>query len=160
MLSVWTAPGQTKDILDTGECKILGAVLQANLTWTKHLEKNKGALFPSLRKQLGALQHQGRKIPPQCRKTLVVGLIHSRLIYLIPLWGSVQNNLLRKAQTILNKAARWTSGLSRRTRTDTLMRVNDWLNVREMIFYHGVIQIFEDDKQWETKTPSKETRTN
>ena len=110
MLTLWTAPGQTKDILDTGECKILGAVLQSNITWTRHLEKTKGALFPSLRRLLGALQHQGNKIPFSCRRTLAAGLIHSRLIYLLPLWGSVSNNMLRKAQTILNKAARWTSG--------------------------------------------------
>ena len=33
--------------------------------------------------------------------------------------------------------------MGRRTRTDTLMKTNDWLNVREMIFYHGAIQIWK-----------------
>ena len=116
-ITVETAPGQMNYIKDTGECKILRAVLQANITWTQHLEKGKRALFPSLMKQIGALQHLGRKILPDCRKLLAAGLIHSRLQYLMPLWGSVQNNMIRKAQSILNKAARWTSGLGRRTRT-------------------------------------------
>ena len=58
----------------------------------------------------------------------------------MPLWGcAAQNNLIRKAQSILNTAARWTSGLPRRTRTQTLMDTNNWLNIREMIRYHGLV---------------------
>ena len=109
--------GEVKEIRDKGTCKFLGAILQSNITWNKHLENEKNALFPSLRKQLGALIHMGRKIPPMCRRLLAVGLIHSRISYLLPLWASSQNTLMRKAQVILNKAARWTSGLPRRTIT-------------------------------------------
>ena len=106
--------------------------------------QRKNALFPSLRRQLGALKFLGKKIPLESRKLLATGLIHSRLMYLMPLWGSAaQNNLMRKAQSILNTAARWTSGLPRRTRTQTLMDSNNWLNIREMVQYHRLVLIWK-----------------
>ena len=109
-----TSPTDTRDIIDKGYCKILGAILQANLSWAEQLEKGKRALLPTLRRNLGALQHLGKKIPLGCRKIMATGLIMSRLIYLMPLWGSSTDNYLRKAQIVWNKTARWTTGLRRR----------------------------------------------
>ena len=57
---------------------------------------------------------------------------------MLPLWGT-QNNMVRRAQAILNKAGRWTTGLSRRTKTLDLMSANDWLTVREMTSLHSLV---------------------
>ena len=53
------------------------------------------------------------------------------------------DNQLRKAQTIWNKAARWTTGLSRRTRTTKLMAQNNWLGIKEMTRYHGAVLMWK-----------------
>ena len=137
-LNVRTSTTTYKEIKDKGHCKILGAQLQANLTWNIHLEKGDKALFPAIRKTLGAIQYLGRKIPRCHRKPIIAGLIQSRLMYLLPLWGA-QDNMLRKAQIIWNKAARWITGQSRRTRTVELMEANNWMSIREMVRYHGAI---------------------
>ena len=140
---VQTGPGTQKEITDKGRCKILGATLQANITWNLHLDKEKNSLFPTLRKLLGSLKHQGKKIPKKCRKVLATGLIHSKLSYLLPLWGGSQGNLTRKAQGILNKAARWATGLPRKTRTTVLMRETNWLSIREMTYQHGAVLMWK-----------------
>ena len=77
------------------------------MTWMSHLETGDKALLPTIRKHLGALMHLGRKVPRECRKTLANGLIVSRLQYLISIWGSTSANHVKKAQTLLNKTARW-----------------------------------------------------
>ena len=155
MITVRTGPNTVKEITDKGTCKILGAKIQANINWTEHLEKSKGALFPSLRQTLGALQHQGRRIPRKVRKLLVAGLIQSRLTYLLPIWGATQNNTMRKAQTILNKAGRWTTGLPRSTRTEDLMKANDWLSIREMTNYHSLVLMWKTVHRKRPKTMHK-----
>ena len=67
----------------------------------------------------------------------------SRLVYLMPMWGSSTRNYIRKAQTLWNKTARWTSGLRRRTRTTKLMKYNDWLSVQEMITLHTTVLMWK-----------------
>ena len=39
--------GQNKMIRDTGECKILGATLQSNITWSIHLDRGKMHCSPA-----------------------------------------------------------------------------------------------------------------
>ena len=135
--------GTWKEIEDKGTCKILGATLQANMTWAQHLEKGKKALLPTVNKQLGALKHLGRKIPPKCRKVLASGLIISRLSYLVSLLGSTTCNYLRKAQAALNKVARWMAGLERRTKVSELMRKSGLHSIREMIKYHSLMLMWK-----------------
>ena len=53
--------------------------------------------------------------------------------YLMPLWGGVTNKYLRKAQVIINTAARWVTGLTRRTKTTELMKAVGWFTVTEQV---------------------------
>ena len=97
------------------------------------MEKDKKAHLPSVRRQLGALQYLGNNIPMSCRKVLVTGLIQSRLNYLMPLWGSLTENHIIKLQTVWNKAARWATGLRKKTKISKLMKESRWLSIREII---------------------------
>ena len=86
-LTVLLDTGEQKTITDKTTTRILGANIQANALWNSHLETGTRALFPQIRKLLGMLRHLGPKIPKRCRNNLSKGLIHSRLAYLMPLWG-------------------------------------------------------------------------
>ena len=96
-LTVETDPGVYKDIRDKTTTRILGANVQANGLWNSHLETGPKALFPQVRKLLGMLRHLGPKIPIRCRNNLSKGLIHSRLSYLMPLWGGASTALIKKS---------------------------------------------------------------
>ena len=132
-LTVELEPGVYKDIRDKTTTRILGANIQANGLWNSHLETGPRALFPQVRKLLGMLRHLGPKIPTRCRNNLSKGLIHSRLSYLMPLWGGASIALIKKAQVLLNIAARWTSGQPKKTKIKVLMKTVGWLDIGEQI---------------------------
>ena len=95
-LIVEEEPGKLKTITDKGMCRVLGVNLQGNMTWMIHLESGEKALLPHVRKLLGALVHQGKKIPRNCRKTLATGLIVSQLQYTISIWGATMETRCRE----------------------------------------------------------------
>ena len=53
--------------------------------------------------------------------------------YLMPLWGGAPESLIKKAQVIQNAAARWSTGLGRRTRVTRLLDKTGWLSMEEQI---------------------------
>ena len=132
-LLVDTDTGTQKLIQDKTSTRILGSNVQSNILWNSHLEEGPKALFPQVRKLLGQLKHCGKLIPKESRTNLARGLILGRLSYLLPLWGSTSSTNLRRAQIIVNNAARWASGLGRRTRISTLMKAVDWMTVKELV---------------------------
>ena len=103
------------------------------MLWTSHLESGGKSLFPQVRRLLGRLRHLGKLIPMDCRNNLAKGLIHSRLSYIMPLWGGATESHLKRAQVILNIAARWVTGLGRKTKISKLMKRAGWLTIKEQI---------------------------
>ena len=67
------------------------------------------------------------------RKNLAQGLILSHLTYLLPLWEGASQSLVNKVQIVLNVAARWATGLGKRTRVHDLMQAAGWLSIKEQI---------------------------
>ena len=90
-------------------------------------------MLPRIRKQMGYLKHIGKMIPLASRNNLAKGLIQSRLSYLMLLWGGASQILIDRAQVILNKAARWATGLDRRTKISQLMETAGWFSIKEQI---------------------------
>ena len=48
------------------------------------------------------------------------------------MWGGTTRNLRRRAQTVLNTAARWVTKLPQKTRKSSLMEAAGWFNIEEM----------------------------
>ena len=142
-LVVETGQGTRKEIVDTGHLRILGANLMANMTWASHLETGSKALLPGIRRQLGAFQHLGRKLPRSCRKILAATMIMSRIMYLMPVWGGTTDNYVRKVQVLQNKTARWVTGLQKKTRIKDLLVACGWFSVRELIDIHTTLVIWK-----------------
>ena len=132
-LQVTDLEGRQKLVEDKIYTRILGANIQSNLGWLMHLEGGAKAVLPAARKQLGLLKHQGSLIPISSRLNLARSLILSKLTYMMPVWGGAKASHIRKAQVVMNAAARWATGLPRRTRVSTLMRRAGWLSVHEQI---------------------------
>ena len=131
-LQVEKEPGVWKHIKNAEYTRILGANLQGNL-WSSHLETGERALFPQVRRQIGLLRHKGKLIPLSSRNNLARGLILSKLNYLMPIWGGATKKYIRKAQVLVNNAARWVTGVTRKTKTRILMKTVGWFTVEEQI---------------------------
>ena len=136
-------PGEMVKITDSKDFRLLGSNLQPNISWKAHLETGSKAVLPAIRKQIGALKQLGAQIPKQSRKAIAEGLIQSKFNYLIAQWGGATKNLMKAAQRLQNKAARWVTCSSRRTRTRKLLKDTGWLSILEMTKYHTLVQLWK-----------------
>ena len=86
IMTIVTQDGQ-KTVSNTKHGRILGLNLEEDLGWRSQLETGPKPLLPCLRKRVGQLRHIGRQIPKQGRLILANGLIVSKIIYMIQVWG-------------------------------------------------------------------------
>ena len=86
VLEVQTMDG-VKQIHNKICTRLLGINLHQDLSWRAHFELGIKSLLPDLRKRLGALVHIRKSIPIKGRLMLVNGLLMSKIIYMIPVWG-------------------------------------------------------------------------
>ena len=151
--------GQQEEVISTTkECFLLGGTLQYNLSWQAQIETGEHAILPQIRSKLGALKYCCRNLPISSKKLLVTGLIISKLIYLLPVYGGTCKKYLDKLQVIQNNAARFVTGHGRRTSKSILMRANDWLdistsviqmwriiNLKTPLYLYNKLRILEDN---------------
>ena len=77
------------------------------------------------------------------------GVVMSKLVYLITLWGGAQQYLLNAVQVQQLAAARAGFGCWRWSRRKLLDKMG-WLSVRQLVFYHSVLQVH---KTLKTRVP-------
>ena len=79
------------------------------------------------------------------------GVIMSKLVYLITLWGGAEQYLIRAVQVQQLAAARAVCGVGCwRWSKGRLLSKMGWLSVKQLIFYHTVLQVH---KTLKTKKP-------
>ena len=123
-LSIMTSENTLKIINTKDSCRLLGANLNADMNWKHHLELGEKPVLPGVRAQIGILKHISKFMPKKTRLLLANGLIISKILYLIPMWGGLPVTETRKIQVLLNKTARFVTGLSRKNEdTDSNVRV-------------------------------------
>ena len=61
----------------------------------------------------------------------------------MPLWGGASQTMINRAQIVLNVAARWVTGLGKRTRVKDLMIAAGWLSIMEQIRTTTAISIWK-----------------
>ena len=141
-LNVQTPEGM-KTIKSNVSERLLGINLQNDTSWKSHLQTGDKPLMSALRKRLGALKHLGTQVPKNGRKLLATGLIISKLIYMIPVWGGAPITYIRKLQRIVNNSARYILNGARRWKTDRLMTEVNWLRVDEMMEFHSLLTLWK-----------------
>ena len=67
----------------------------------------------------------------------------SRLVYVIQLYGSASDYLLKALQVLQNKAARTVTRSGWRTETAALLRQIGWLSVKQLVVYHSLLLVFK-----------------
>ena len=80
-----------KVVKNSSSEKLLGVILNKNLTWKSHLYGNKEeiGLLKKLSKQVGMLKRVCKYLPAQKFNSAVSGIFLSKLRYCITVWGSV-----------------------------------------------------------------------
>ena len=120
------------------------------------------------------MRHLGTQIPLKGRKLLATGLIISKIIYMLPVWGRTPPTNIKKLQRIVNKTARYVLNKGKKWKTNKLMTELNWLRVDEMVVYHSLITLwkilknrtpkqmaenFEIDNNWKIETTKPRLKT-
>ena len=69
--------------------------------------------------------------------------VMSIFTYMITVWGGTEGYILQAAQVLQNKAARTVTKLGWFTSQKILLQQTNWLSIKQMIFYHTVIQVWQ-----------------
>ena len=144
-------------VQDTDSERLLGLVLNNNLTWKDYLygESNSKGLLSQLSKRVGLLSKIAPLMPVHRFNQVCSGLFYSKLIYCIQVFGTVwdvkshdescrrspaftqEDN--RKLQVIQNKVLRLKTGLPYDTPTKDLIKEAGDLSVQQLIAYTSLV---------------------
>ena len=158
-----------KDIVESESEKLLGVVMDNDLTWKSHLygnEDNEG-IVSQLSKRLGVLKKLAKFMPKDKLKLFANGIFYSKLIYCLPAFGNVfglehykdsrsrystytkrDNNKLQVLQNRLNKLL---INADSRTSTLQLLKCVGSMSIQQLIAYHTAVTAF---KIMKSKKPS------
>ena len=95
---------------------------------------------------MAALKKISKSASFKTRLMVANSTIMSQLTYMIPVWGGTESYLIEGAQVVQNNAARIVTKLGWYTSQQSLLRQTNWLSVRQMIFFHTVLQVWREKK--------------
>ena len=150
-----------KEIIETNSEKLLGVVINNELTWKNHLygdDENEG-LVPQLSKRIGILKKLSAKMSKEKLKLFSSGIFYSKLSYCLPVFGNVfglekykevnsrytsfttrdNHNL----QVLQNKLNRLLTGSNWYTPTCELLEQSNSLSIQQMIAFQTMVMTYK-----------------
>ena len=120
---------------------LLGGQFHHSLKWNYHILESGSSLIRQLTNRNNGLKRVCRYASFKTKLMLANGAIHSKLVYLITLWGGAQQYLLEALQVQQLIAARTVCGRQswRWSRSQLLKKVG-WLSVRQLVEYYTILQ--------------------
>ena len=116
--------------------KMLGVTLQSNLSLNAHLLTENNSLFHQVSKKMRALWLIRRQLSFKSRKMTAWGLIMSRILYGIEMWGpSATEKQLNQMQVLQNSVLRWVCSARRGTRSKDLLKMTGMMSIRQLVYY-------------------------
>ena len=132
--------------------RLLGAQVSNNFLWNAHIFGNEKSMVKMFTSRINASF--------KTRKMIANGLVMSRIVYLIQVYGNASEYLLRFLQVLQNKAARVVTRLRWGTETATLLRQVGWLSVKQLYVFHSLILVFKMMKEGNPVYLKDRFRTN
>ena len=93
--------------------------------------------------RINALQKISFAASFKTRKMVANGVIMSRIIYAVQLWGGASDYLLNILQVLQNRAARIVTRKSIYTSQDELLNQCGWLNVRQLVAQQDMVLLYK-----------------
>lgn len=89
-------------IEEVSRFKYLGLILDSHLSWSDHIDH----VISSIKPIIGILYKARDLLPRDVRSMIYFSMIHSRLTYMIEIWGSAAKLKLHPVQCLQNRAIR------------------------------------------------------
>ena len=99
-------------------------------------------MLAHLRKKLGGLKHMSKYLPQKTKLILANGLILSKILYILPIYGGTYKKYLTKIQVIMNKTIRFVMKKNCRAKTRDLMESVGWLEIDELAIFHSLLMMW------------------
>ena len=150
-----------KEITETCSEKLLGVVINNELTWKNHLygDKENDGLVQQLSKRIGMLKKISRYMSREKLKYFSSGIFYSKLSYCLPVFGNVlgleeykednsryqsftqkDNNSL---QVLQNKLNRMILNADKHTPTQKLLEDTNTMSIQQMIAYQTALMSYK-----------------
>ena len=128
-------------ILPTESEKLLGGTLHQSLEWNHHISDNENSMVRQLTSRINGLKKISVNSTFNTRLMIANGVVMSKMVYLINLWGGAQQYLLKKLQVQQLTAARTVCGFVSFgwSKKKLLSRVG-WLSIRQLVQFHTILQ--------------------
>ena len=132
--------------------KLLGALISQDLKWNQHIQNNQGSLMAQITSRINGLKRIARSSSFKTRRMVADGIVLSKMVYLINLWGGAQLYLLKAIYVQQMAAARVVCGFQCYGWSNRkILEKVGWLSVRQLVFYHTFLQTH---RTLLSKTPS------
>ena len=116
--------------------KILGITLGTNMSVGSHLLTGDCSVLSQVSTKMRALWLIKKHLSFKSRKITAWGLVMSRMLYGIEVWGTTATETqIKQMQVVHNSVMRWICAADRGTRTLDLLRMTGMMSIRQMIMY-------------------------
>jgi hypothetical protein len=121
--------------------KLLGGNLHQSLKWNYHIRDSDSSIMKQLTSRINGLKKIASNSTFNNRRMVANGVIMSKVVYLITVWGGAQQYLVKALQVQQLTAARTVCGFySRGWSKKKLLDKLSWMSIRQLIYYHTVLQ--------------------
>ena len=141
--------------LDTGSevitpstvVQLLGVPVQQDLGFGTLLLSGKHSVINSLVRRINALKKVSKVATFKTRLCVCSSIVMSKILYMLPLYGGAPDYMLAAVQKKMTEAMRvvtrrrWEVVGRRLTSTAELLRQCGYLSVRQMVFYHSLVEV-------------------
>ena len=120
--------------------RLLGSYVHHNMKWAEMIINNEKSLIKSLNTRTNALCMVKKVASFKVRKMIATGIWHSKLSYLIALYGGTEEYLLTALQRMQNKVARVICNRGKEYPAKKALKEVGWLPVKSLIKYHSLLE--------------------
>ena len=117
--------------------------MSADFTWKFHIRDSQNSLFRTLISRVNGFAKISSGASFKTRKMIANGVVMSKLVYLIQVWGGCSGYLVNSLQLIQNRAARIVTKLDLYTSIPKLLLQCGWLSVHQLVYYHTLLLVYQ-----------------
>ena len=128
-----------KELTPAKSAKDLGVILDPNLTYEDHTTKTVSTCMS----RLGQINRVKRVLDMDTLTIVVNCVVFSKLFYCSYVWINTTESNLDKVQKVQNFACRIISGVKKFDYITPVLRVMQWLPIRQQLYYRNAVIAFK-----------------
>ena len=126
---------------------LLGCKIHESMGFSEHILDSKDSLIKTLNQRIGALKQIKKAASFKAKLNIANGIIMSKILYLLPLYGGCPEYLISAIQSKQTEAMRHVTGKRwvvpgrQYVSTAELLKKCGWLSIRQLSFYTTVLTV-------------------